>query len=97
MLFELLWGYLAFVNIATFGAFAFDKIAAQNGWWRLSEASLLSLAFIGGSLGALIGQRVMRHKTQKQPFRSLLIAIVSFHIVMGILLFVPGIRAALLG
>lgn len=94
---ELAWAYFAVVNIATFGAFAFDKIAAQNGWWRISEASLLSLAFIGGSLGALIGQRVMRHKTQKQPFRSLLIAIVSLHIVMGIVLFVPGVRATLLG
>lgn len=94
---ELGWAYLALVNVATFGAFTFDKIAAQNGWWRVSEASLLSLAFIGGSLGALIGQRVMRRKTHKQPFRSLLIAIVSLHIVVGVLLFVPGVRATLLG
>lgn len=94
---ELAWAYFVLVNIATFGAFAFDKIAARNGWWRVSEASLLSLAFIGGSLGALIGQRVMRHKTHKQPFRSLLIAIVSLHIAMGVLVFVPSIRGALFG
>lgn len=74
--------YLLLVNVCAFGAFAADKAAAESGRWRIPESTLLMLAFVGGSLGALIGQRVMRHKTRKQPFRALLIAIALFHIAI---------------
>lgn len=30
------------------------------------------LALCGGALGALLGQQFFRHKTKKQPFRTLL-------------------------
>eukprot|EP00923_Selenidium_pygospionis_P056637 GHVN01098853.1.p1 GENE.GHVN01098853.1~~GHVN01098853.1.p1 ORF type:complete len:172 (-),score=10.91 GHVN01098853.1:395-910(-) len=43
--------------------------------WRVSERTLLLLAAIGGSMGAKLAQRMVRHKTQKQPFGYLLSAI----------------------
>jgi len=78
--------YLAIVNLLTFGAFALDKAAAESNRRRTPERTLLALAFIGGSLGALVAQQTLRHKTRKQPFRAILIAIAGFHIVAGLLL-----------
>ena len=53
---------------------------------RVSEKTLLTLAFVGGSLGAICAQRFLRHKTQKEPFRSILSAIVVFHVMAVLLL-----------
>ncbi|MCE9521302.1 MAG: DUF1294 domain-containing protein [Alphaproteobacteria bacterium] len=90
------WLYLALVNIAAFAAFAFDKHAAQSRARRIPENTLLGLALIGGSAGAFAAQRVMRHKTAKQPFRALLIAIGVFHVALTALILLPGLRAWLI-
>lgn len=92
----LVWLYLALVNIAAFAAFAFDKLAAQNQERRISENTLLSLALIGGSMGAFAGQRMMGHKTTKQPFRALLVAIGILHIALASLFFIPALRTQLI-
>jgi uncharacterized membrane protein YsdA (DUF1294 family) len=55
--------------------FYYDKHAAQERLWRVSEGTLLLIALIGGSVGAIIGQQVMRHKTRKEPFRTMLYSI----------------------
>jgi uncharacterized membrane protein YsdA (DUF1294 family) len=47
---------------------------------------LLGLALFGGALGALIGQQVFRHKTQKQPFRSLLWGAALINVVVAIVI-----------
>lgn len=75
------WIYLTAINLFTFGAFALDKAAAESNRHRTPETTLLTLAFIGGSLGALTAQQVLRHKTRKQPFRGILIAIAAVHMV----------------
>ncbi|MDB5693105.1 MAG: hypothetical protein JWO81_2168 [Alphaproteobacteria bacterium] len=54
-----------------------DKQRARAGEWRISEASLLGLALIGGSLGAFFARAVFRHKTRKQPFGTLLFLIAA--------------------
>jgi len=59
---------LAAINLAAFAAFGIDKARALRGEWRISEATLLGLAFIGGTPGAYAGRAVFRHKTRKQPF-----------------------------
>lgn len=48
-----------------------DKAAANQGKWRTSEASLHTIALVGGWPGALVARRVFRHKTIKQPFRTI--------------------------
>lgn len=67
------------LNIATFCVFWWDKTAAREGTRRVAEDRLLSLAFFGGSLGALSAQRLLRHKTRKEPFRTRLAMILLFH------------------
>jgi len=74
---ELLALYIAAINVATFAAFAFDKRAAARGAWRVPERQLLLMAAVGGSPGALVAQRVLRHKTRKEPFRTWLLLIVA--------------------
>ncbi|MGH7019709.1 MAG: DUF1294 domain-containing protein [Brevundimonas sp.] len=56
-------------NLIAFGLFWFDKKAAENGDWRISESTLLWAVLFGG-LGAWMGQHILRHKTRKEPFRS---------------------------
>ncbi len=50
--------YLIVITIVTFLVYGIDKWKAKQGSWRISEASLLILAVIGGSIGALLGMRV---------------------------------------
>ena len=56
--------YLIVINIVTFQVYGIDKWKAKQGSWRISEATLLILAVIGGSIGALLGMRVWHHKTK---------------------------------
>lgn len=67
--------YLA-ASSAAFAAYAWDKYAARNGRERVAESTLHLLALIGGWPGALLAQRVLRHKTRKQPFRAVCLATV---------------------
>ena len=66
----LLVGYLV-IGVVTFFVYAKDKRAAINGNWRVPEKTLHIFSVVGGWLGALIAQDKLRHKTQKQPFRSI--------------------------
>ena len=66
---SLMMYYLLAVNMVAFAAFGIDKYKAKRGLWRISEATLLLLAVVGGSLGALMGMRIWRHKTQHAKFR----------------------------
>ena len=61
--------YLIVINIVTFLVYGMDKLKAKQGSWRISEATLLILAIIGGSIGALLGMKVWRHKTQHKKFK----------------------------
>ena len=61
--------YLMVINIVTFLAYGIDKIKAKQGSWRISEATLLIFAVIGGSIGALLGMQVWHHKTMHKKFK----------------------------
>ena len=61
-------GYLLAINLLAFGLYGLDKRKASKGLWRISEARLLLVAALGGSLGAWLGMRVFRHKTRKMKF-----------------------------
>lgn len=56
------------MNFLAFAAFGIDKSRAERGAWRISEGTLLQLAFLGGTIGAYAGRAMFRHKTRKQPF-----------------------------
>lgn len=60
-------GVVSLLTLVIYGA---DKLAARQGWRRVPEATLLVFGLLGGWPGAILGQRLFRHKTQKQPFRT---------------------------
>ena len=60
--------YLVIINIIAFLAMYIDKRKAKYGKWRIPEQTLLILAIIGGSIGAIAGMYTFRHKTKKLRF-----------------------------
>jgi uncharacterized membrane protein YsdA (DUF1294 family) len=70
--------YLIATNFMTFVAFGIDKILAEGGHRRISEATLLNLSLIGGTPGAYAARHLFRHKTRKQPFSS------NLHFIAGL-------------
>ncbi len=66
---RLLLYYLLAVNLLTFATYGIDKYKARHARWRVREASLLLLAALGGSIGALLGMHLFHHKTQHKKFR----------------------------
>ncbi|MBR4296802.1 MAG: DUF1294 domain-containing protein [Bacteroidaceae bacterium] len=56
------------LNLITFIIYGIDKFKAKKAKWRISEATLILLAVIGGSIGAWLGLQVWRHKTQHKKF-----------------------------
>lgn len=61
--------YVLLVNVITLCLYARDKSLAQHNKHRISEKTLHLWSLLGGWLGALIGQKWCRHKTQKKPFK----------------------------
>ena len=60
--------YLFAINIVSFFLYGIDKYKAKKGQWRISEATLLTMAAIGGSIGAWAGMRLWHHKTMHEKF-----------------------------
>ncbi len=81
-----LLGYLLIANLAAFAAMGWDKASARRGVERIPERTLLTLAAAGGGLGAVLAQQVFRHKTRKQPFANILVAIFAAQAVLAIFL-----------
>ena len=87
--------YLIVINVVTFLVYGIDKWRstsgrllptgrkkAKQGSWRISEATLLILAVIGGSIGALLGMKVWRHKTMHKKFKYGLPLILIIQIIL---------------
>ena len=70
------------INLITYLIFGIDKVKAKNKSWRIPEKTLFFLAFIGGSLGAIIGITQFRHETQKADFKSISYVIVFIQIAL---------------
>ena len=84
--------YLAVVNILTIIVFGVDKMNAKSNRQRVRIVTLLGLAFIGGSVGALIGMYGFHHKTKKAYFTVgvpliLLMQVVVLFYVMNMRIF----------
>jgi uncharacterized membrane protein YsdA (DUF1294 family) len=63
-------GLYLVLSAVTYAVYAGDKTAARNGRRRTRERTLHLLALAGGWPGALVAQRVHRHKTKKLSFRA---------------------------
>ena len=58
-------------NFITFMLYAIDKSRAKRNKWRISEATLIAVAFFMGGVGAWLGMSLLRHKTQHIKFKLL--------------------------
>jgi len=78
------------VSLITFTVYAFDKSAAQNGRWRTPESTLHMLSLLGGWPGAIVAQQKLRHKSRKQPFRTVFWLTVAVNCVVFLWLMSPS-------
>ncbi|MBR2153357.1 MAG: DUF1294 domain-containing protein [Bacteroidaceae bacterium] len=83
--------YFLAINVVTFFLYGIDKWKARRDKWRISEATLLGLAVIGGSIGAWLGMKVWHHKTLHKKFRYGLPLILFAQIVLLVLYMTKGV------
>lgn len=74
--------YLLAINAVTFIVYGIDKYKAKKTKWRISEATLLLLAVLGGSVGAWVGMKVWHHKTMHKKFKYGIPAILLIQIAL---------------
>ncbi len=67
----LAWYAVAALNVVTLLVFGFDKWRSRGAGRRVPERVLLWHVFLCGAPGAWLAISLFRHKTRKQPFRSL--------------------------
>ena len=86
--------WLACSTVVTLAAFGYDKAIAGSNRTRVPEIVLLALTFFGGTLGALAGRALFRHKTRKTHFVRSFWAVIGIQILLLMVVFTilrPGL------
>lgn len=84
---QLILLYLLIINAVSFVLMLADKRKAKKNLWRIPEATLLTSAALGGSIGALAGMYAFRHKTKHLKFTLGIPLILIAQIALAIWLF----------
>ena len=79
--------YLLIVNAISFLFMLADKHYARKNRRRIPEAVLMGIAFIGGSIGALLGMYTVRHKTRKPLFYLGIPFFIFLHLIAAFYIF----------
>ena len=85
---HLLFIYLAIINAISFLLMLVDKYKAKKNLWRIPERTLMGFAAIGGSIGALAGMYLVRHKTKHLKFTVGIPVILFLHVLIAVWLIV---------
>lgn len=88
--------YFLLVNLLGFYAMYTDKLRAKKRAFRIPEATLFAVAFIGGSIGCILGMYLFRHKTKHWRFVYGMPLILILQIIGLILLRIAPIEIQLL-
>ena len=80
--FENIKYYLLLLNIIGFALMGIDKERAKKRKWRIKEKNLFLVAFIGGSLGSILGMQFFRHKTKHMKFIIGMPLILILHVII---------------
>lgn len=83
-------GYLLVVNIVAFLLMGIDKYKAKKHAWRIPEKTLFLSAAIGGSVGAMYGMHLFRHKTKHKSFLFGMPAILMCQLLLVIVCYGSG-------
>lgn len=78
--------YLFIINALSFLLMLADKQKAKKDRWRIPEKTLIAVAILGGSLGAIIGMNIFRHKTKHPKFSIGLPVILAVQIVLAVVI-----------
>ena len=84
---DILWLWLAVLNIAAFTAMGIDKYKAEHQKWRIPERNLFILALFGGSVGGIAGMYSFHHKVRHRKFTFGFPAILITQAAIGILIY----------
>lgn len=76
--------YLLIINAVGFLLMLVDKYKARKKLWRIPEATLMTVAAIGGSIGTLLGMYTFRHKTKHIKFTLGIPAILAVQIALAL-------------
>ena len=89
MIYAIIAAVVVLCSIVTFALYAIDKSKAKNNKWRISEATLIGAAFFMGGIGAMLGMKFLRHKTQHTSFKILvpLATLLNIAVVVAVLFF----------
>ncbi len=79
--------YLIIINIVAFFLMGIDKKKAQVGAWRIPEKTLFLSAILGGSIGAICGMQLFRHKTRHKSFVIGMPAILVVQLILAVAYF----------
>ena len=74
--------YLLIINATGFVLMLVDKFKAKKNLWRIPEATLMTVAALGGSIGSLIGMYTVRHKTKHLKFTLGIPLILAVQVVL---------------
>jgi uncharacterized membrane protein YsdA (DUF1294 family) len=69
LLSNLVWSYLALVNVGSLLLMGFDKMSARANFERVPEAWFFLISLAGGFVGVILGMLAFRHKTRKASFQ----------------------------
>ena len=81
---KLLFIYLSVINALGFLLMLVDKWKARKNRWRIPEATLMTVAALGGSAGSLLGMYLVRHKTQHLKFTLGIPLILAVQVVIAV-------------
>lgn len=79
--------YLFLVNAAGLLFMLADKHRARKKQWRIPEATLMGIAAMGGSIGALLGMYAFHHKTRHPKFYIGIPVLLVMQLCLAILLY----------
>ena len=83
--------YLCIINIVAFILMGVDKSKAKNNRWRIRESVLFLVAAIGGSVGAILGMLIFRHKTKHKSFTiGLPLILIAQVVIVVVILLLTG-------
>jgi len=88
-----LWGIYSGMSMATFIVYALDKRAARRGDWRVGENTLHVLSLACGWPGALLAQRLLRHKSAKAAFRRVYWLTAAANVAAFVAVFTPLLKS----
>lgn len=92
----LLISYAIIMNMIGFALMGIDKHKAKKRAFRIPEATLFTVALIGGSIGSILGMYLFRHKTRHRSFVYGMPAILILQVILIALILMTPIEISII-